>query len=57
MYPNLPVDPEEPEGKKGILLSAVRGEGATIVCLFACHGISYGLPSWGVLHVLNYFLV
>ena len=34
--PNLPVDPEEPEGKKGILLSAVRGEGATMVCLFAC---------------------
>ena len=34
--PNLPVDPEEPEGKKGILLSAVRGEGATMVCLFVC---------------------
>ncbi|RPA96658.1 3(2),5-bisphosphate nucleotidase HAL2 [Choiromyces venosus 120613-1] len=28
--PNLPVDPEKPEGEKGILLSAIRGEGATM---------------------------
>ncbi|CAZ83324.1 unnamed protein product [Tuber melanosporum] len=28
--PNLPVDPEAPEGEKGILLSAVRGQGATM---------------------------
>ncbi|KAH0614918.1 uncharacterized protein H6S33_000554 [Morchella sextelata] len=28
--PNLPVDPAQPEGEKGILLSAVRGQGATI---------------------------
>lgn len=29
--PNLPVDPSQPEGEKGILLSAVCGQGATIV--------------------------
>lgn len=29
--PNLPVDPSNPSGEKGVLLSAVRGGGATIV--------------------------
>ncbi|PWW80774.1 3(2),5-bisphosphate nucleotidase HAL2 [Tuber magnatum] len=30
LCPNLPVDPGMPEGKEGILLSAVRGQGATV---------------------------
>lgn len=29
--PNLPIDPNNPESEKGIMLSAVRGQGATIV--------------------------
>lgn len=29
--PNLPVDVKQPEGAKGVLFSAVKGEGATIV--------------------------
>lgn len=30
--PNLPVDPTNPDGEKGIMLSVERGRGATIVC-------------------------
>lgn len=30
--PNLPVDPANPDGEKGIMLSVERGRGATIVC-------------------------
>lgn len=29
--PNLPVDPANPEGEKGVMISAERGKGATIV--------------------------
>lgn len=40
--PNLPVDPANPDGEKGIMLSVERGKGATIVY---CHFIPYTSPS------------
>lgn len=30
--PNLPVDPSNPEGEKGCIFVAVRGQGAQQVC-------------------------